>query len=270
MIEYADVNKKYRYILIVIDAFSKFVWAEPIKNKTAIDVATAMKRIFTKSKRIPKNLQTDKGKEFYNKLFKALMQKHKINHYSTHDTPKACIVERVNRTLKTLMWKEFSFQGSFKWLNLLPEIVNKYNNTKHSTTGQKPSAITKRNEKKILKQAYNRIKTVDLKNVKFKIGDRVRISKYRTAFEKGYTPNWTNEIFTISQVRFTNPITYLLKEDSGNKIEGAFYGLQLQKVMNDNYYLIEKILREKNNKALVKWLGFPDSYNSWIDINDIL
>jgi hypothetical protein len=269
MIPYAKMNKNFRYILVVINAFSKFVWAEPVKKKNATDVSNAMKKILEQTEP-PKNLQTDMGKEFYNSQFKELMKKFNINHYSTFSNLKASIVERVNRTLKNIMWKRFSNQGNYKWINILPEIVEKYNNTKHSTTGYKPSEVGKKNEIKILKQSYTNIKTIDPKKHKFKIGDSVRISKHREAFTKGYTPNWSNEIFKIVKVQFTNPTTYLLQDQNNEQIQGGFYHEELQKVKHPDIYLMEKILRRKGNKVYVKWLGMDNSHNSWISKNNIL
>lgn len=103
MIPYAKENRGFRYILIVTDIFSKYVMVEPVKNKTGLEMSKALEKIFKKNNRIPKNMHTDLGKEFYNKNFKDLMEKYNINHYSTFSTKKASIVERVNRTLKSLM-----------------------------------------------------------------------------------------------------------------------------------------------------------------------
>lgn len=239
MIPYAKLNKGYRYILVVINVFSKFVWTEPIKRKNAKDVTNAMQKILLEMKIIPKNLQTDMGKEFYNKEFRELMDKFKINHYSTYSNLKASMVERVNRTLKNLMWKQFSLHGNYKWLNILQDIVTKYNETPHSTHGFKPVQVNSRNAKQILKTAYSHIKTVDPKPAKFKKGDYVRISKYREAFAKGYTPNWSNEIFQIKKVKRSNPTTYLLIDQKKQEIQGAFYTEELQSTNHPDVYLVE-------------------------------
>lgn len=269
MIPYAKSNKGFRYILVVIDAFSKYVWAYPVKRKTGKSVAEAMKKVFLSSKGTPKNLQTDMGKEFYNSEFKTLMDKFTINHYSTYSNMKSSIVERVNRTLKNMMWKEFSMQGSYKWLQLLPNIVKQYNSTKHRTTGYKPIEVNRHNEKKILNNAYNYLKTVDVKKAKFKLGDYVRISKHRSAFSKGYTPTWSNEIFTISSINLTNPRTYNLEDEKKEEIKGGFYEQELQKAKYPDIYLVEKILKRQGDKVLVKWLNFDSSHNSWISKSNI-
>lgn len=266
MISYSKENKGYKYILVVINCFSKFVWAFPLKSKTGSEVSKAMRNVFRVQ--CPKNLQTDRGKEFFNRDFKKLTKEFRINHYSTFSEKKASIVERVNRTLKNIMWKEFNMYGHYKWFNLLQEIVNKYNNTIHRTIKMKPSMVTKKHEKKLLKTVYNRIKQTDLKT-KFQVGDHVRISKIRGVFDKKYMANWSTEIFKIKKVQMTNPVTYLLQDMYGTDIQGGFYQQQLQKVKYPNVYLVEKIIKRHKNKVFVKWLGFDNKYNSWIDKTNI-
>lgn len=261
---YARENKNFKYILVVIDCFSKFVWTKPIKTKSGEEVMRAIDDILKDSKRTPKNLQSDQGKEFYNAHFKNLMKMHNVNHYSTFSVKKAAIVERVIRTLKEKLYKYFSLNGTYRWLDILPQITDNYNKRPHRTTGMKPCEINKKNEKTVLHSSYNFIKmATDPK--KFKVGDLVRISKYKHIFEKGYTPNWTTELFKIVKVHITNPITYLLEDLRGNPIGGGFYAEELQKAKYSDIYLVEKVLRKRNNKVFVKWLGLDKSHNCWID-----
>lgn len=270
MIPYWKFNKGYRYMLVVINVFSKYVWIEPIKSKSAKDVVLAMRIIIQKAKDTPKNLQTDMGKEFFNKEFQKLMFEYNINHYNTYSNLKASVVERVNRTIKNLMWKRFSLRGNYKWIDILDEVVQKYNNTKHSAIGIKPNEVNKKNEECILKSSFTHMKTVDPKTPKFNVGDYVRISKHREAFSKGYTPNWSNEIFRIKKVNLTNPNTYLIQDENASEISGGFYEQELQKVKHPDVYLVEKIIRRKGNKVLVKWLGLDKTRNSWILKKDVL
>ncbi|EFA12198.1 Putative uncharacterized transposon-derived protein F54H12.3-like Protein [Tribolium castaneum] len=269
MIPYSRVNKGFKYILMVINVFSKFVWAVPLKNKSALSVVNAMSEILKTRRNVPKNIQTDLGKEFYNKHFQQLMNKYKINHYSSYSNLKSSVVERVNRTIKGMMYKEFSVQGHYNWINILPGIIKKYNNTRHRTTGLKPISINKKNERKVLDQVYSHLKTMDIYKPKFKVGDFVRISKHRHLFKKGYTPNWSNEVFTVSKIQNTNPRTYLLQDVSGETIRGGFYTEELQKVKYPNVYLVEKVLRKKGNRLFVKWSGIDKTHNSWINSSDI-
>lgn len=268
MIPYASVNKNYKYLLTVINVFSKYAWAIPLKTKTATEVTGAMNSILEKLKTPPTNIQTDDGKEFFNNQFKQLMKKYGINHYSTYSGLKASIVERFNRTLKNNMWKQFSMQGSYKFLNILQQLVDKYNNAKHRTIKIKPNQVNEKNERKLLNTVYNRIKM--FKKGKFKVGDHVRISKNRKTFEKGYTPNWTTEIFSIRKVQLTNPVTYLLEDYRKQPIKGGFYEFELQRVKYSETYLVEKVLKRRGDTLFVKWLGFGNEHNSWINKKDMI
>lgn len=263
-------NSGYKYILVIIDTFSKYAWAFPLKFKNKDQVSKAFESILKKG-RIPKNLQTDFGTEFYNENFKTIVKKFNINHYSTYSTKKASIVERLIRTLKNKMYKQFSFQGNYTWIKgVLEEIVENYNTSKHRTIGLSPNEVNENNKKLIL-QRFNVGKQLKiLKKRNLKVGDFVRISKYKGVFEKGYTPNWSTEIFRIKKVQKTNPVTYLIEDAKHQPILGSFYAEELQKTENPNVYLIEKVLKRKGNKIFVKWLGFPSSENSWIDRTNIL
>lgn len=265
--DYSTYNKNYRYLLTVIDTFSKFAWAAPLKTKTALEVTNVMKEIFNLG-RVPKNLQTDDGKEFFNQHFSKLMNDYKINHYSTYSRMKASIVERFNRTLKGMMWKEFSVNGSYRWLNIYKDLVNTYNRKIHRTIKMPPIKVNSTNERKLLNTVYSHMKIYKIS--KFNVGDYVRISKYKNVFEKGYTPNWTTEIFKIKSIKNTYPATYILEDYQGNPIQGGFYDEELSKTKFSDTFLVEKILQTRGKKAFVKWLGFSSEHNSWINKNEIL
>lgn len=268
MLPYKVQNKNYKYILTVIDIFSKYAWAIPLKSKNSKDVTEAMSKILATG-RIPKNLHTDQGKEFFNATFRGLMKEYAINHYSTYSTKKAAIVERFNRTLKEKMWRAFSVQGSYKWLILLPKLLSKYNSTKHSTIKMRPIDVTSMHEKHLLQTVYKNNVYLWVKP-KFSVNDYVRISKYKSQFAKGYTPNWTAEIFQVYMIQWTHPITYKIQDFEGNRIEGRFYEHELLKAEHPHVFLVEKVLKKKGNQVFVKWLGFPSKHNSWINKNKIL
>lgn len=224
-----------------------------------------MLSVFNEDGRYPKNMHTDQGKEFYNHFFQDLMRKHNINHYSTYSKMKASIVERFNRTISTKMWKLFSLQGTYKWCNIMKTVTDTYNNTIHRTIKMKPIEVNSINSNILLSTVYKENNTLntDVKS-KFKIKYYVRISKFKSIFEKGYTPNWSTEIFQIYKVQATEPVTYLIKDATNQVIKGSFYEYELMKTQYPNIYLIERILRKKGNKIYVKWLGFDGSHNSWI------
>jgi hypothetical protein len=269
MHKFARENKGFNYILTGIDVFSKFAFAVPVKNKTGKDVSAAFEKVLLDIKRTPKNVHSDLGKEFYNSTFQELMKQYSINHYSTYSNQKSFFCERLNRSLKEIMYKEFTVQGKYKWLDLLPRVVNFYNNRVHRTTGMKPSDVQKKDEIYLLKNIYLKEKREKI-IPKFKVGDVVRISKQKTVFTKGYTQSWSHELFKIRKVQTTIPPTYLLKDYQNNPISGGFYEPELQKSKLADIYFVEKIIKRSGNKILVKWVGFANDHNSWIRDDEMI
>lgn len=271
MQSYARENRGVRYLLTIIDALSKFAWAVPVKRKTGNDVAAAMELVLRRG-RVPTNLQTDQGKEFYNSSFKSLMSRYHINHYSTYSNLKASIVERFNRTLKNKMWLQFSLRGSYKWLDILTDLMAAYNASKHRTIGMKPNEVTAVIAETLLQQQKQQQTSSRNRSrlPKFRLGDKVRVSKNKHVFEKGYTPNWTTEIFKVWRVvASTVPVTYKLKDYQDKPIAGGFYEEELLRAEYPDMYLVERVLKKRGNKIYVKWLGFDSSHNSWINKTDL-
>lgn len=160
------------------------------------------------------------------------------------------------------MWKQFSLRGTYKWYDILPRLISEYNNAIHRSIKMKPIDVTSNDEKKLVGLLNkNQCKT---KKPKFKIGDFVRISKLKPIFEKGYTPNWSPEIFTITKVQKTRPVTYRIKDYQNEYVKGSFYEFELLKAKIPDFYLIEKVIRRRGDQVLVKWLGFDEIHNSWI------
>ena len=263
MTAFKDYNDGYTFLLLVIDTFSKYGWIIPLKNKKGETVADALKDIFEKRK--PEKLWTDKGTEFKNKDVKKL-----IEIYSTENEEKSSIVERWIRTMKEKMWKYFTDNNTYKYIDVLPDLVEDYNNTVHSSTKLTPKeASKKKNKLTVWRNLYpDRYKTSRL-NPKFSVGDEVRITKKKKVFEKGYTTRWTEEIFTIKEIRETNPITYKLEDLKGEEIEGTFYEPELQKT-EQQIYRIEKVIEKEKGRSFVKWKGYSDKFNSWADNKELI
>lgn len=270
MIPYAKQNRNMKYILTVINIFSKVAYARALKNKSATEVTKAMDSVLSSIGHPIEHLNVDNGKEFYNAPMKKMLERRRIHMYSTFTTKKAAIVERFNRSLKNRMWKEFSFRGSYKWIDILDSLVDDYNFTKHRTIKMRPVDVNTSNERYLLKTVYRSPFPLRRPKNKFKKGDSVRISKYKHIFAKGYTPNWTTEIFKIKTVQSTNPVTYLLVDHEGRDITGTVYAEELQSVKYPDLFLVEKVLRKKGDKVFVKWLGFESRFNSWINEKDVL
>ena len=226
----------YKFVLTVIDLYTKFAWVRKLKNKTGIEVKNAFENIMKESERIPKKLWVDQGSEFYNKNFKAMLKENEIEMYSTFNEGKAVVVENFNRILKTKLFKQFTINGNQKWISIIQDVVDKYNNKPHSLIKISPNEASKNPEKIkeiIMQNNYsNELASFDLKhtkNKKIKVGDRVRIFKYKYHFEKGFTGFWTNEIFKVVTINNTDPITYNLVDLEDEEIYGKFYNHELQK-----------------------------------------
>lgn len=271
MIPHSHQNSGYKYILTIIDIFSKMAYAAPLKSKTAVCVTSAMQGVLDKSKVQPRSIHSDEGKEFFNALFQRLMKSRGIHHYHTYTFMKASIIERFNRTIKFLLQKKFSLNGNYKWVSILPKLINTYNNTKHRTIQMKPIDVSITNEREIL-DIYRRLESQVKTRRKndLELGDHVRISKAKGIFQKGYLPNWSTEIFQIKTIVNSQPTTYLLNDLNEEDILGCFYREELQKTFEVNNYLVEKVLKQKKDKVLVRWLGFPESADSWIDKKDLI
>lgn len=256
---YSYYNKGYKFLLTIIDNFSKNAWIRPVETKSGKDVTAAMHNVL-KGGRVPNKLHVDQGKQFYNSVFQALMSQYDMSMYSTFSNMKASICERFNRTKKTKMWKQFSLLGSYKWVDIIDELVIIYNNTKHSTIQMTPQDVTVRNEKH-LRTLYGKLQLHRTSKIQFKVGEKVRIIKFKHIFEKSYTPNWITEIFTINQVQSTDPVTYKLFDYPEKPFNGGFYQEELTKVKYSDVYLIEKVVHKRGNQVIIKWLGFDSSHN---------
>ena len=248
-------NKGFKYLLTVIDVFSKFAWVKSLKDKKGSSITAAFADIIKKYKRKPEYLWVDKGSEFYNKTFKEWLLQNDIELYSTFNAGKAVIIERFHKTLKSKMYKQFTIQNNTIWYNIIDKLVDEYNVTKHNSIQLTPvEASKKKNQGTVYFNLYGDIEALKQKP-KFKIGDKVRISKYkRKVFDKGYTPNWTEEVFTVDKIQYTNPITYKLKDLRGEDIQGSFYEPELLKAKQE-VFRIDKVIRRdhKKKQALVSW-----------------
>ena len=260
MSEFADENKGTKFLLVVIDIFSKYGWLIPLKNKTGVAVAEALRKILKRRK--PNKIWVDKGKEFWNKSVRDLVQL-----YNTENEEKSPVVERWIRTMKEKMWKYFSANNTRKYIDVLDDLTDQYNNTIHSSIGMTPVDASKPSNQDIVRvNLYPALPKA--KKPKLTVGDWVRITRKKKTFEKGYTPRWTEEIFKVTQILYTNPVTYKISDSNDEEIVGSFYEQELQKTTQE-VFRIEKVLQRKGKKSLVKWFGYPSEYNSWIDTSTI-
>ena len=181
--------------------------------------------------------------------------------YSTYNEGKSVVAERFIRMLKNKIFKHMKAVSKNVYFKALDDIVNKYNNTVHKTIKMKPIDITSDSYAEYSEDS-NETKP------KFKVCDRVRMSKCKNIFAKGYTQNWLEEVFVVSKIKNTVLQTYVISDLNGEPITGSFYEKELQKTSQAKFR-IEKIIKRKGDKLYVKWKGYDNSFNSWIDKKDL-
>ena len=244
-------NKGIRFLLCVIDIFSKYTWVVPLKDKKGISIVKAFQIILKQSNRKPNKIWVDKGSEFYNVIynnhFKKWLRDNDIVMYSTHNEGKSVVAERFIKTLKGKIYKYMTSISKNVYIDKLDDIVDEYNNAYHTTIKMKPIDVKDNTY-------VNADKEINNKDPKFKVGDHVRISKYKNIFAKGYMPNWSEEVFVIKKVKNTVPWTYVINDLNGEEITGTFYEKELQNT-NQEEFRIEKVIRRKGD----------NSFNSLID-----
>ena len=225
-------NKGIRYLLCVIDLFSKYAWVVPLKDKKGVSIVNAFQKVLNSSKRKPNKIWVDQGSEFYNNVFKKWLKDNDISMYSTYNEGKSVVAERFIRTLKNKIYKYMTTISKNVYFDVLDEIVEKYNNTYHKTIKMKPADV-----KSDSFAEYN--EESNEKDPIFKVGDHVRISKFRNVFAKGYTPKLSEEIFIVKKIKNTVPWTYIISDLNGGEIVGSFYEKELQKT-NQKEFRTEK------------------------------
>jgi len=261
-----DVNDGWRYLFCCIDVLSKYAWVIPLKTKSAPSLVEGFEKLFSSTERRPETIRADKGGEFVNKKVHAYLKKKNIRFFTSQNETKAAIVERFQRTLKGYMWRYFTQKGSNRWIDILPDMVHAYNNRVHRSIKMKPVQVTKENVTLVRTNLYPN-KYLDIR-YKFRVGDFVRISKNKSAFEKGYKENWTEEIYTVTKRFARKPPVYNIKDSQENTIVGTFYAEELQKVEKPELFILDEILQErgrgKKKEVFVSWKGYPKEANQWI------
>jgi hypothetical protein len=264
---YKDSNDGYQYLLTVIDLKSRYAWCEAMKNKTGKETVDALARVFEKADAKPKKMWVDQGSEFFNKNVKKFLDP--IELYYTFDDKKAVVIERFNRTLKELMFKQMTRKGTRDWVSMLPLLVQRYNARVHRSIKMSPKDAYEHSSKKEVEDVV-----YDKEKPKFEVGDRVRIQYKRGVFDKGYLPNWTYELFTVAEVLNKDPIVYRIKDDDGEVLQGTFYSNELLKSeQKDDIKLVEDVLKHRTyrgvKQSFVKYLGYSEKHNEWINDSDL-
>ena len=191
-------NEGYRYILVVIDNFSKFGWTNPLKNKYAQSITDAFSQIVNSSKRKPNLLETDDGKEYVTKIFNEFSNSHNIKKYSRNTALGAVFAERFDRTIRNLLKQPVFLKGKSSWISELTTVIKKYKNTIHNSTKMPPIQASKTTNKKLV---FDNLQDKRQKQKpKFHPGQLVPTSNIRSVFSKGDGTNYSYNIYTKTEV----------------------------------------------------------------------
>jgi Integrase core domain len=282
----ADVvgeNRGFRYLLVCIDVLSRKIFISPLRRKTPEHMISALKKCFESAEALPWILYTDEGTEYASSAINKFYKTHDIKHVCLVTSPRfhCGIVERANRTIKERLYRYFTKAGTYHWLNIVDKLINSINCSYHSGIDMAPNDITYDNCAMVRDRLLKRTAILNDKArrrlTRFRLGDRVRVEKYKHIFVKGYLPTFTNEIFTVKHVlQHHHPHTYRLINSKGDELREQFYANELCYVEIDvnKTYKIDKIVRtiEKDGDTfhLVRWYGKNTLHDSWINGNDLL
>ena len=267
LIDYSTISKQnsgFKWVLMIIDCFSRYGWAVSLKDKSGPEVLRGLKLVYEKTPSL--RLWTDLGKEFYNKDVQSYLKSKGVVLYSTNNKEKCSIVERWNRTIKGKLGKYFTANMTHRYVDVLQDLIHLYNNTKHRSIKMTPSeASLAKNHDRVFRHLYeNRMHQLGEEKSKFAPGQKVRVALELGAFDKKYGINWTDDVYTVKEVLKTRPLTYSLLDEHGHLLKGRYYNEDLQAVRTD-LFRVNKILKRKTVRgkkmAYVSWMG--SSQNSW-------
>ena len=231
-----------------------------LKDKKGVSIVNAFQKNLDSSKRKPNKIWVVQGSEFYNNHFKKWLKDIDISMYSTYNEGKSVVAERFIRTLKNQIYKHMTSISKNVYFDV-DDIVDECNNTYHKTIKMKPRDVKSDSFAEHIEESNE-------KDPKLKVGDHVRISKFKNVIAKGYTRNWSKQIFIVNKIKNTVPWTYVISNLNGEVIMESFYEKELQK-NNQKEFRIEKVIKRKGNKIYVKWNGYNNSFNNWIDKKDL-
>ena len=278
MLPFASKNDDYAYFVVFIDIFTRYAYAEPLKTVRGREMLGVMQSIFEQQK--PEHLYTDSGVEYTNKLVQAYLKRENIDHYTSKSEKKVAHAERLIKQLKRKLLQYMNEKNTYKWVDVLPDVVNAYNNSYHSVIKMTPAQAQSADQYRVWANQYfskpKETKPVSRPKRKktpftFNVGDRVKLVGIKKPFDREYDEKYTTEIFTITNRRMQGNIpSYTVKDELNEEIVGWFYPQELLRVFvpDDKKYKIEKVLKKRRragrNELLVKWRNWPDKFNSWV------
>ncbi len=267
----AEWNDGVKYLLTVIDCFTRFAFVKPLKDKTSKTVLKAFQEIIESLHDKPITIVCDKGTEFINKQFLDYCKSRNMKLISPVSNIHAAYVERFNRTIQNIIYKFLTEYSTNRYLDHLDKIVESYNLRYHRMIGMSPFEAENNPDAELYINNLITKRDSEMKKMDptLKIGDLVRIAKQKDKFSRGFNPQTHIEIFKIDRISENKkvPLYYLSNYNSNENIEGGFYRFELTPV-NLDVFRIEKIIRRRTfrgqKQVLVKWLGYDDSHNQWI------
>ena len=236
MVDYKTSNNKgFRYIFVIIDNYSKHLWAIPLKNKYSQTITNEFSNILTKSKRKPLKLKNDRGLEFYNSIFQNFLKSRNIQHYSRFTDKGPSIAERVIRTIRNLLKKPVFEKGKADWLSELPSVIKQYNNTFHHSIKMTPVQASEKVNEKIFSNLRD---DREVRKPKFKLGQLVRTADIKGVFSKGDSTNYSYKLYTITEINYDTIPSYRID--------------YLPERYNENLLLPSKLTLDENNQIMKK------------------
>uniref|UniRef100_A0A914IEW9 Integrase catalytic domain-containing protein n=1 Tax=Globodera rostochiensis TaxID=31243 RepID=A0A914IEW9_GLORO len=268
-------NRGHRYLLVAIDVLSKRVFVVPLRNKKADEMVEAFKQLIGQMPMVPHRIFSDKGTEFKNKLLKEFFEDQEIEkHEPVHSSVKASIAERAIRNVKQRLYRYFAQKENLNWVDVVQKIVDGINRSPSRVHGMRPIDINFQNSQQVWERMYG--KQIESKRQRFHKDEFVRMSREKGQFEKGYLPNYGDEILEVDEVlKKVRPVRYKLRDDKGEKFKGSFYEQELARVRKDaeTSYRIEKVYRKRrkpdgSTEMLVKFIGYPE--REWINESQLV
>ena len=271
-----QASNGYKYLLVVIDVFTKYAWLFPLKSIKAVEIVKCFKELFKTAK--PVNLTTDAGTEFVNLNVKRILKKNGITHFIARGRTKAQVAERFILTIQRLIYQICRSQNTNNWVSVLDKSMKIYLNRRHRTIKMSPIqaemdknqiALTRTHKLRYIKMEQKRRKP------KFKIGDSVRISLNRSKFKRGYFQSFSTEVWYVENVMTNLPFArYIVKDANGEVLNCVLNENELVRYIPNDVYQVEKIIKKrkkgKKTQFFVKWLHHNEKFNSWIDEADIV
>ena len=281
MAYYKKDNDGFGYFVLAIDILSKYVWTVPLQTPSAEEMVRALTQIFALGRK-PTHLRSDQGTEFVNRKVKALLKKEGVTFFVTHNVVKASYAERVIKTIKSRLIRYMTHKQTRRWIDILSDITDSYNRTYHRSIKRTPRSVKDTDSVELWKLQYTsqpkssvrKHAAPRLKGYKYKVGDLVRVSFLRWAFQREYDERWSRELFVVNERFMSDSLPqYRLKDYAGEVISGTFYENQLKQAFEQDRYLVEKVLRTRkragHKQLLIRWRGWPSKYDSWVNEEDV-